>query len=172
MRTALLAIIVACCAGCPGNSLTDCSNEPDITGSWTLSLSPTGPDGGAPTLPAAMTISAQLKQIKSDNALGLSSPVWGTLTASDPNAFGTLTIPELMHNDGSKTGAIFGCTLQINVPIAAPVSDDDVDQGPLRLALGGSVTAKGVMAGALSTMIRVDDPKKEQRSFTWTGAQH
>jgi hypothetical protein len=166
MRVAALFAIVAFCAGCPD---TSCSYEPDVTGSWTFTLEPT--DGGAPTLPAVMTIDAQLKQVKSDNALGLGAQLWGTLTASDKGAFDMLTIPPLMHNNGSKTGAIFGCELKINVPIAMPVSDDNVDQGPLRVALTGDVSARGMIAGRVSTLIRKDDEKKRQRSFVWTGAQ-
>jgi hypothetical protein len=170
MRAAALGAIFAFCAGCPGS--TTCSYEPDITGNWALSLNPTnGPDGGAPTLPHGMTVAAQLQQVRSDNALGLGAQLWGTLTSSDKEAFDVLMIPQLMHNNGSKTGAIFGCELKINVPIATPVTDDNNDQGPLRLALTGDVTARGVIAGQLSTLIRRDDDKKLQRSFTWTGAQ-
>jgi hypothetical protein len=170
MRLAALFAIVAFCAGCPD---TTCGYEPDITGAWTFTLTPTdgGGDGGAPTLPHAMSIDAQLKQVKSDNALGLGAQLWGTLVSSDKGAFDMLTIPPLMHNNGSKTGAIFGCELKINVPIATPVSDDNVDQGPLRVALTGDVTGRGVIVGQVSTLIRQDDKKKVQRSFTWTGAQ-
>ena len=170
MRLAALLAVLAFCAGCPGQSLANCTNEPDISGSWTFSLTPTV--GGAPTIPTAMTIDAELRQLKSDNALALSSPLWGTLVSSDKGAFDMLVIPELMHNNGSKTGAIFGCELKINVPIAMPVSDDDVDQGPLRIALTGDVGPRGKIVGQVSTLIRADGDGKQQLSFTWTGAQH
>jgi hypothetical protein len=169
MTLAALFAIVAFGAGCPD---TACGYEPDITGSWTFTLTPTdGGDGGAPTLPRAMTIDAQLKQVRSANALGLGAQLWGTLVSSDKGAFDMLTIPPLMHNNGSKTGAIFGCELKINVPISMPVSDDNADQGPLRVALAGDVGGRGMIVGQVSTLIRQDDKKKLQRSFTWTGAQ-
>jgi hypothetical protein len=172
MRLTALCAILACCAGCPGQSLTTCASEPDVTGNWTFTLTPT--DGGAPTLPdgMTMTIDAELRQVRSDNALGLGAQLWGTMTSSDKGAFDVIMIPQLMHNNGSKTGAIFGCELKINVPIAMPVHDDDTDQGPLRLALTGNVTARATIAGQLSTLIRQDDKMKLQRSFVWTGVQH
>lgn len=170
---ALLAILASAVlvllAGCPGQSLGTCSNQPDVSGNWTFTLDPT--DGGAPTIPSIMTIQAQLTQVKSANALGLGAQLWGTLTSSDKGAFDVLTIPQLMHNNGSKTGAILGCELKINVPIAMPVTDDDSDQGPLRLALTGQIVALGMIEGELSTLIRGDDTKKLQRSFVWAGVQ-
>ena len=36
-----------------------------------------------------------------------------------------------------------GCTVKINVPVATLVTDDDVDNGPLRLSLTGSIVAHG-----------------------------
>jgi hypothetical protein len=118
-----------------------------------------------------MTVDAELRQVQSNNALGLGAQLWGTLTASDKDAFDVLMIPQLMHNNGSKPGAIFGCELSINVPIATPVTDDNNDQGPLRIALTGNIVAHGTITGQVSTLIRRDDKKKLQRSFTWTAAQ-
>jgi len=68
---------------------------------------------------------------------------------------------------------VLGCDLQINIPIAVPVSDDDQDQGPLRLALGGRVTAPRTLLGdpMQSTLILVEDPAARVRRFTWTGTQ-
>ena len=81
-------------------------------------------------------------------------------------------IPELVMNNGGKTGGSVGCTLKINVPIAMPVTDDDTDQGPLRVALSGAVTANKMMTGDASTVIRVDNPAMLPESFGWSAFQH
>jgi hypothetical protein len=101
---------------------------------------------------------------------GIGNLVWGTLTAADPGLFGTIAIPELVKNNGSKTGGVLGCSLKINVPVATTVSDDDADDGPLRLSLSGSISSRGMMTGDVSTVIRVDDSQMRVRSFIWTGA--
>ena len=94
------------------------------------------------------------------------------LTSADKGAFDTITIPQLTHNDGGKTGGVLGCELRINVPIDMPVTDDNQDDdGPLRLSLSGSIVGQGMLAGDSATMIRVDDSTMSQGSFTWTGAQ-
>jgi hypothetical protein len=164
LAVALAATVLLVGGGCGNNPFTACSEEPDLTGHWVISTTPS--DGGV----GGDTIDAQLLQVK--RASGLGALVWGTLVSSDKGAFDTLEIPQLMHNDGSKTGGVLGCELRINVPVDTPVTDDDQDDdGPLRLSLSGSISAQGMLAGDLSTMIRVDDPTMTQGSFTWTGAQ-
>jgi hypothetical protein len=166
LAVALAATVLLVGGGCGNNPFTACSEEPDLTGHWVLTIAPT--DGGV--APAGDTIDAQLMQVKRGSGLG--ALVWGTLTSSDKGAFDTLNIPQLMHNNGSKTGGVLGCELRINVPVDTPVTDDDNDDdGPLRLSLSGSISAQGMLAGDLSTMIRVDDPTMTQGSFTWTGAE-
>ena len=78
-----------------------------------------------------------------------------------------------MHNNGSKTGSELGCTLQINVPVAMPVSDDNSNQGPLRIALGGKVDAPHHMTGipGASAVVLVEEPGGTPRSFAWTATQ-
>jgi hypothetical protein len=169
------AFFGACLLGTvlPAACTPSCSDEPDVTGSWSLSLSPEPPDAGVPaTIPSNVSVSADLVQGPSTNFLGISHYVYGTLTASDASYFGTLTIPQLMNNHGSKTGAILGCKIAINVPIATPVTDDDVDQGPLRIALLGSIDAPGHLTGNDgSQLIMSDDPKNTERSFSWAGTK-
>jgi hypothetical protein len=165
--TLVLTALVALGAGCPGPSLTACNVEPDVSGAWTFTLDPVA--GG---IKNAIDVEANLQQVASNNALGLGSALWGKLTSSDKGAFDTVMIPQLVHNNGSKTGAIFGCELKINVPIATPVTDDNVDQGPLRISLTGNVVAKGKITGDVSSLIRVDDATMSPLGFTWTGAQH
>ena len=77
------------------------------------------------------------------------------------------------NNNGSKTGAVLGCTMQINVPMATPVSDDNSDQGPLRIALGGTITAVGVMTGTpeTSSLVMVQDAQMVRRRFVWTAVR-
>lgn len=165
LAAALAATVALVGGGCGNNPFTACSEEPDLTGHWVISTIPSDGGGGG-----GDTIDAQLVQVKRSSGLG--ALVWGTLVSSDKGAFDTLTIPELMHNNGSKTGGVLGCELRINVPVDTPVTDDDQDDdGPLRLSLSGSISAQGMLAGDLSTMIRVDDPTMTQGSFTWTGAQ-
>ena len=154
--------------GCGNNPFTACSLDPDLTGHWIFTLTPIA-DGGA-SMDAGDVIDAQLQQVKRSSGLG--ALIWGTLTSADKGAFDTITIPQLMHNDGGKTGGVLGCELRINVPIDMPVTDDDNDDdGPLRISLSGTISGQGMLAGDLSTMIRVDDPTMTQGSFTWTGAQ-
>lgn len=169
-----LAILSLLATGCPGSGIGACDAEPDISGRWTLTLTPAPADGGlATTIPRSTALTAELEQVQPKGLLDLGRLVYGSLTASDPGFFGTLQIPRLTHNDGSKTGALLGCALQINVPVAQAVSDDDADQGPLRISLGGTVSAKGMMVGdpTRSTAIMVEDKTMTPRSFAWTGTQ-
>jgi hypothetical protein len=161
------------CAACSTSTIAACSDEPDVSGSWSLSLSPEPPDAGvAATIPGTISVSADLVQGAATNFLGISHYVYGTLTASDASYFSTLTIPKLMNNDGSKTGAVLGCTLIINVPIATPVTDDNVDQGPLRISLMGSIDAPKHLTGTDgSQLIMSNDPSNTVRSFLWVGTQ-
>jgi hypothetical protein len=153
-------------AGC-GTPFASCDTEPDLSGRWLLSLTPVL-DGN---LPRGDTILAELKQVPRPKGIG--SLVWGTLSSSDKGFFDTLTIPLLTNNNGSKTGGVLGCTVKINVPVASVfmVTDDDANNGPLRLSLSGTISARGMMTGDVSTVIRVDDPTMMQGSFTWTGVQ-
>lgn len=155
--------------GCPGSSLTTCDAEPDLSGHWTFTLAPL-PSGGAATIPSPIQIEADLMQVKRPNS-NLGALVWGTLTADDKGTFDTLTIPELVNNNGSKTGAIVGCELKINVPVTTMVTDDDMDNGPLRLSLTGSITAAGQLTGEPSTVIREADATMMPETFTWSGVQ-
>jgi hypothetical protein len=160
-------------AGCGDRGIGSCDEEPDVSGTWTLALSAISTDGGTASIPRQDTLTAKLEQIQPKGVLDLGRLVYGTITSSDPGFFGTLTIPRLTQNDGSKTGALLGCALQVNVPIASMVSDDDQDQGPLRLSLAGTLTAPGKMAGdpTRSTLIMVEDSNMTPRSFAWTGTQ-
>jgi hypothetical protein len=153
---ALLALLLT---GCPGTSLTTCNLEPDITGHWTISVAA---DGGANTIEADL-----IQRPRPGSSLG--ALVWGTLTSDDKGWFDSVMIPELVMNNGSKTGAIVGCSLRINVPVTTMVTDDDVDQSPLRLALVGAIVQKGMMMGDPSTVIRVDSMMPE--TFTWSAVQ-
>jgi len=156
---------------CGGHEITNCDDEPDVTGAWALHFTPTVVDGGTP-IPGEVDVDAQLEQAGKTDFLGLGHFVYGTLATSDPSYFGTLTIPRLLKNDGSKTGAILGCTLRINIPVATPVTDDDADQGRLRLQLVGQVTTKGVLTGVPgSRLILSDDQAGTPRDFDWTGAR-
>lgn len=151
-------------SGCGDNPFTSCQYQADLTGHWLLSLTPTSGDGG---IPAPDTIDAQLQQV---GRSGLGAFVWGTLTSSDKGAFDTVSIPQLMHNNGDKTGGVLGCRLQINVPIDMPVTDDDQDDdGPLRLSLAGNITGMGMLTGIAGAMIRVDTGS--EGAFTWSGVQ-
>ena len=77
--------------------------------------------------------------------------IWGTLDVDATRAFfDTLNIPQLIKNNGCKTGAELGCTVKINIPIATPVTDDNVDQGPLRIvARRQRSSPKGMMRRAI-----------------------
>jgi hypothetical protein len=163
-----LAASTAC-----NSSIASCGDEPDVSGAWTLTLSPTQADlGVGATIPSSLTLDAELEQAGKTDVFAIGHYVYGTLTSSDPSVLPMLTIPRLMSNDGSKTGAVLGCALRINVPIAMPVTDDNVDQGPLRLSLAGEITMKGVMTGVdVSTLIVAGDVGNTPRAFSWTGAR-
>lgn len=163
----LLALLLL--PGCPGTSLTTCDAEPDLTGHWTLSLAPLAMPGAA-TIPNATTVEADLTQVKRPNT-NLGALVWGTLSAEDKGFFDTLTIPQLTNNNGGKTGAVVGCDVRINVPVTTMVTDDDMDNGPLRLSLSGSIQAARQMVGDPSTVIRVADPTMTPETFTWSAVQ-
>ena len=165
-RGLVLTTMLALLSGCPNAPFTTCDAEPDLSGHWTFSLTPM-PGGG---LPNGTTVDAHLMQVKRQSGFG--ALVWGTLTSADKSFFDTLTIPQLMNNNGSKTGGVLGCDLKINIPTAAQVTDDDVEQKPLRLSLAGSIVARGMIEGETSTIIRVaDDSTMTQATFTWTGTQ-
>ncbi len=160
-------------SGCGDSGLGSCDKQPDVSGQWTLALTPASIDGGVPEIPRADTIVAQLVQVKPPGVLSLGRLIEGTLVSSDKGFFDTLIIPPLMMNDGSKTGSLLGCELSINVPVEGNVSDDDVDQGPLRIALTGTITGRGAMQGImhLSSTILSDDATAMPRSFLWTATQ-
>jgi len=166
VRGAVLLASLVALAGCPGTSLTTCAAEPDLTGSWTLTLRPI--DGGS--IPRPDTIEAQLFQMKRPNST-LGALIWGTLSSTDKGFFDVISIPQLVMNNGSKTGGVVGCALKINVPAMSVVTDDDADNGPLRIALSGTIVAKGMMNGDPSTLIRVDNQAMTQESFTWSAVQ-
>ncbi len=166
MRAFALAALLFSITGC-GSSLTTCSSEPDITGQWTLTLQPTGAAG----IPRADTIEADLQQMKRPTS-SLGALIWGTLTSTDKGFFDVIEIPELIMNNGSKTGGVVGCSVKINVPVTTDVTDDDADNGPLRISLSGSIVGQGMMTGDPSTVIREDNMAMTQESFTWVGVQH
>ncbi|HXU71978.1 MAG TPA: hypothetical protein VN947_21745 [Polyangia bacterium] len=166
MRALILAAPLFLLTGCPGSSLTTCEAEPDISGHWTFSLTPIDSGG----IPRADTIEADLQQMPRPNST-LGALIWGTLTSTDKGFFDVLQIPELVMNNGSKTGGVVGCSVKINVPVTNAVTDDDADNGPLRLSLTGSIVGKGVMNGEPSTVIRVENKAMTQETFTWSGAQ-
>jgi hypothetical protein len=151
-------------AGCPTTPFTTCDVEPDLTGHWSLSLTPAGDN----PISRPDTIDAMLRQTERP---GLGSFVWGTLASSDKGFFDSLQIPELTKNNGGKTGGVLGCSVKINVPVTSMVTNDDTDNGPLRLSLSGSVAAGGMMKGDVSTVIPIDDSSMRQGTFTWTGVQ-
>ncbi len=152
--------------GCTGSSLTTCEAEPDLSGHWTLSLAEIGAGG----IPRPDTIEADLAQMKRPNST-LGALIWGTLTSTDKGFFDVLQIPQLVMNNGSKTGGVVGCSVKINVPVTTMVTDDDADNGPLRISLSGAIVAKGMMTGDPSTVIRVDNMAMSQETFTWSGVQ-
>jgi hypothetical protein len=144
-----------------------------VSGSWTLSLTPLDGDAGVSTsLPRPDTILAQLTQVRPPG-IALGRLLYGTLTSTDKGFFDTVSIPMLTMNDGSKTGSMLGCSLSINVPIATPVSDDNRDQGPLRIALAGRIAARGQLVGdsQRSSLVAVDDQTQTARHFAWSGTQ-
>jgi hypothetical protein len=168
-RASLLAALLAL-PGCPGSSLTTCGAEPDLTGHWTMTFAPLS-GGGSATIPRGDTVEADLTQMKRPNST-LGALIWGTLVSSDKGFFDTLMIPQLVMNNGGKTGGIVGCSLKINIPISSMVTDDDADNGPLRLSLAGTITANKMITGDSSTVIRADNPSMLPETFTWSAAQH
>jgi hypothetical protein len=160
-----LALGVLCLSGCPGSSLTECGKQADITGHWTITFNPIV--GG---LQRTDTVEADLQQMKRPGST-FGSLLWGTLVSTDKGFFDTLEIPQLVNNNGSKTGALVSCELKINVPVTNVVTDDNAENGPLRLSLTGTIVAKGMMTGDASTVIRVDNPAMMPETFTWSGIQ-
>ena len=173
MHLRLVSLAAALLLGACGGSITACSEQPDVSGKWSLALVPLAADAGvAPTIPGAVSVEAELEQLPATDVFRLVRPVAGSLTASDASYFGALAIPRLTMNDGGKSGAILGCSLRINVPIASPVSDDNVDQGPLRIALAGKILEEGRLTGIDgSLLILASDPSNTPRTFGWTGVQ-
>jgi hypothetical protein len=150
-----------------------CGVQPDVTGAWTISITPTDADAGVPTVPRGDTVHADLQQVKPPGVLTLSRLVYGTFTSDDPGFFTTLSIPQLVNNNGSKTGSLLGCQIQLNVPLMMPVSDDDMPPGPLKLSLGGVISAPGTIVGdpTLSSVILSEDMTMTSRTLAWTGAK-
>ena len=176
MRLLLPLFVIATLSAC-GAGVGTCGNEADITGSWDIVATPSPQDAGAAAL-QTFSIEASLVQAGRIDFLGIGHFVYGTLTASDPAVFGMLTIPELQHNSGTKSGAILGCKLGIHVPVAMPVTDDNVDQGPNRIALSGQVTMTGHMESVASTDAADDssvllsgEPGATRTTFSWTATQ-
>ena len=160
-------------AGCANGGLGACEVQPDISGAWTIQLTPLDvSDGGAATIPRSNTLHASLEQVD-PGSLSLGKLVWGSVASDDPNFFGVLQIPRLTHNGGSKTGATLGCQIQINIPLDMPVTDDDTPPMSYKLQLGGAITAAGMMIGdpTLSSVILDADPQNVPRSFSWTGQE-
>ena len=166
MRLVALLPLLVLLAGCPGTSFTTCNAEPDLTGHWTLSLAPID----AASIPRKDTIEADLVQMKRPNS-NLGALIWGTLTSTDKGFFDAIAIPQLVMNNGGKTGGVVGCAVRINVPVTTMVTDDNADNGPLRISLSGAISASGVMTGDPSTIIRVDNQAMTEETFTWSGAQ-
>jgi hypothetical protein len=166
LRPLLLLPLAFLVAGCPGTSFTTCAAEPDLTGHWTLSLSPID----AASIPRNDTIEADLQQTKRPNST-LGALIWGTLASTDKGFFDSIAIPELVMNNGGKTGGVVGCAVKINVPVTTMVTDDDTDNGPLRISLSGAIAGAGVMNGDPSTLIRVDNQAMTEETFTWSAVQ-
>jgi hypothetical protein len=166
VRALLLAPLLFLLTGCPGSSLTGCGAEPDLSGHWTFTLDPIGAGG----IPRGDIIEADLAQMKRPNST-IGALIWGTLTSTDKGFFDVLTIPQLIMNNGGKTGGVVGCTVRINVPVTNTVTDDDADNGPLRISLAGAITSSGVMTGDPSTVLRRDNMAMAEETFTWSGAQ-
>jgi len=109
-------------------------------------------------------------QMKRPNS-NLGALIWGTLTSTDKGFFDTLAIPQLVMNNGGKTGGVVGCAVKINVPVTTMVTDDDADNGPLRISLSGAITGARTMTGDPSTLIRVDNQAMTEETFTWSAVQ-
>jgi hypothetical protein len=161
--------------GCGDNGLGSCAKMPDPGGRWTFLLEPLGGDLGVDvtTLDRPATLRAELTVVKPTTSLAFARYVRGSITSEDGALFGRLDIPALERNNGSKTGATLGCDLQINVPVKMDVTDDDSDEGPMRLSLYGRIEAYGMIVGDAerSTVIPVSDPTETPRRFAWTGRQ-
>jgi hypothetical protein len=152
-----------------------CDLDPDLTGNWSLTFNPIDADGGVTSIPNADVVTAHFLQKNANNAFNVGRVIWGSFSSSDPSFFGTLDIPQLNNNGGSKTGAALGCTLKINVPLAQTVTDDNTPQPPNRLSLSGRVVAPGALVGDdSSTVIMAADVSASnpiERHFVWTGAR-
>ena len=133
-----LPLLLLLLAGCPGTSFTTCAAEPDLTGHWTLTLDRSDASG----IPRPDTIEAYLAQMRRPNST-LGALIWGTLVSTDRGFFDTLQIPQLVMNNGGKTGGVVGCAVRINVPVTTMVTDDNADNGPLRLSLAGTIVGPG-----------------------------
>lgn len=177
MRFLVIVCALAPLAAC-GEGLGTCGNQADITGTWDITVRPLFVDGGTAELAEGFTIEADLVQAERIDFLGIGHFVHGSLTASDPGVFATLAIPELKHNSGNKSGVLLGCKVGIHIPIAMPVADDNVDQGPNRIALSGQVTQKGRIENIVSTspiddssVVLDSDASSTPRRFSWTATQ-
>jgi hypothetical protein len=133
-----------------------------------FTLTPDGMD----TIPRPTQIFAEFLQVLPES-LSTARFVYGTLTAGDKEFFGAVSIPQLMQNNGSKTGVVLGCELAINVPIAVPVTDDDKDQGPLRIRLSGSIVGPTQLKGEAeqSRLIMESETPPKPRRFAWTAEE-
>ena len=168
----LATVAVALLGACGDSTLGACAKQPDVSGKWNLSLTPV-PDGGVPTIPRSDVVYATIEQVKPQGVLSLGRLIRGMLSSMDSGFFSSLTIPPLTHNDGSKTGSLLGCAISIHIPVAPDVSDDNVDQGPLKIGLSGTIVDKGMMVGdpTTSTVILDEDAQKTPRSFAWTAVE-
>jgi hypothetical protein len=172
-------------AGGCGGAVGACAVEPDPGGTWVVSAAPLVGDGGTPaqdpsdpllpgTLPRPVELVARLEVVvPTESLFSYGRYVRGTVESADPDFFSTLMIPPLLRNDGSKTGSTLGCRLQLNVPIEQNVTDDNREQGPLRLALGGRLLGEGRLQGdpLLSHLVMVSDPTGRERRFAWTAVR-
>jgi hypothetical protein len=160
----ILILVALGIAGCPEGGFGACADQPDITGHWTLSLTSSTP----PTIASPATVEAHLEQ-QPQRGIGLGRLVYGTLTSMDKGLFDEVIIPRLVNNDGSKTGVVLGCSIKINVPIATPVTDDNLNQGPLRVSISGKIDAPQHLIGeGTSSVIPVAEETSLARSFAWT----
>jgi hypothetical protein len=146
---------------------------PDPGGQWTFRLEPLVGDLGVDvaTLERGATLQAELVVVKSSSSFAFARYVRGTLESEDPTLFTRLVIPALERNNGSKTGSTLGCDLSINVPVKPDVTDDDSDEGPMRISLFGRIEERGMIVGDAerSVVIPERDPTQTPRRFAWTG---
>lgn len=168
MRFAWLLLMTPLLAACPGGGIGQCEEMKDFSGTWDFTFTPSTTK--LQTVPRTAHATATLTQRKSDNFLGIGWLLWGTITSDDAGFFSSLTIPQLVMNDGSKTGALLGCRMKVNVPAAMPVHDNNEDEGPIRLTLTGRLKEAGVLISDPdeSMIILVEDPNQEVRFFEWT----